>query len=124
MTFEPYQFEHHFSLDPVFDSVAAMYAYARLGNGEPGVMAELSDSVVLLDFEDYAWNRSRAKSAIMRDWWKTLRKFEGGRNLSVTKTCTHCGKSYHPPFGTEKRSKLCSIKCRADANTKRMRGET
>jgi hypothetical protein len=113
--YEQYQAIHHFSMDPVFDSVAALYLYDSMEDTEDGVRAEVSDSVVMMDFQELAWIRSNNKSGEMRGWWKDLRKFAPSRNLSVTKTCVHCGASYHPPYGTEKRSKLCGIACRADA---------
>lgn len=112
--FEILQSERHFNLDPVFSCVCALYACDRLGI-DSGIRAEVSDSVVLLDFEDHAWHRSKAKSGIMREYHNDVKQFMR-RNLNVTKVCGQCGKEYHPPFGTEKRSKLCGIKCRAEKN--------
>ena len=111
---EQYQFTHHFSMDPVFDSVAALYLLDSMDADEEA-RRDAEDSVVLLDFQELAWTRSSTKSAVMKTWWKRLRQANPGRNLSVTKVCEHCGASYHPPYGTEKRSKLCGIACRADA---------
>lgn len=72
---EDLQFSHHFSMDPVFDSVSALYAYEKLDDADSGVTRELSDSVVLMDFEEIAWNRSKVKSDVMRGWHKEANRF-------------------------------------------------
>lgn len=119
-------FEHHFSCDPVFDSVVALYAYDRLGN-DSGVRRELSDSVVLLDFSEYAWTRSRVKSDSMKDWHKDNDKFRVRKvrkrpnelvcrkghpmtpeNTSMhngAKTCKQCNASYFREWSRRKKEK-------------------
>ena len=72
---EDYQFSHHFSSDPVFDSVCALYAYQKMDDAKDEVISELADSVVLLDFEEYAWNRSTVKSGQMAKYYKDTKQF-------------------------------------------------
>ena len=69
-------YSRHVSVDPVFDSVAALYLYEKMDDRKDEVVYELSDSVVLLDFEESAWERSNLKSRYMTGWHRESSKFK------------------------------------------------
>jgi len=69
-------YARHISMDPVFDSVAAVFRYEAMDEAIAEVHEELLDSVVLLDFEESAWERSNLKSRYMTGWHKESNKFK------------------------------------------------
>ncbi len=60
-----FEYERPRSMDPVFESVCALFACDKLGC-DSDIRHEVSDSVVLLDVEEFSWIRSKVKSDAMR----------------------------------------------------------
>lgn len=110
------------SHDPVYDAAVASERYREYSDDyDQGVLAEIEDSCVLVDFEYLAAVHLDVRGNIQRGDRKTIKLLDpygAKRNTRVTKICANCGNNYHPSLNNELKSVYCSRSCQHESLVK------